>query len=117
MTMSQDKLKTEVREPNTRLGVGLAVGGWALAAIPIMALIAYIRVVDDCAPTDSTVCPSSTESGSIPMVILTIACMVLGPIFLGVAAATKKRWARLGTVMLALPVVFVGYDLLSDKFL
>lgn len=115
--MSQNKLKSEVREPNTRLGVGLAVGGGALAAIPIMALIAYIRVADECAPTDSSGCPSSTESGSIPMVILTIACMVLGPVFLGVAVATRSGWARLVVALLAIPVVFVGYDLLSDKFL
>lgn len=115
--MSENKTQAEVAGPNVRFGAGLAVGGWALAAVPIMALLAYMRLADDCASSGSAACPGSTESGSIPMVLLTIACMVLGPLFLGVAAATKKRWARLVTVLLALPVIFVGYDLLTDTFL
>lgn len=35
----------------------------------------------------------------------------------GVAAATKKGWARLVTALLALPVIFIGYDVLANAFL
>lgn len=115
--MSENLSRAGTTGPNVRFGAGLAVGGWALAAIPVMALFAYLRLADDCASPGSATCPGPTESGSTPMVLLAIACMVLGPLFLGVAAATKKRWARWVTALLALPVIFVGYDLLTDTFL
>ena len=103
--------------PNLWLGVGVAVGGWTLAAAPIMVMGAYIRFVEDCAASGSLWCPGASEGGTVPMVVLVIACMVLGPLFLGVAAATKMRWARLVTALLALPVIFSGYDLLTHMYL
>ncbi len=103
--------------PNIRLGVGVAVGGWALAAVPIMAMGAYIRFVEDCAASGSPWCPGASEGGTVPMAMLVIACMVLGPLFLGIAAATNMRWARLVTALLALPVIFSGYDLLTHMYL
>ena len=106
----------DAKAPNIRLGVGLAVAGWALAALPVMALGAYIRFVDDCAASGSSWCPGISEGGSIPMVMLVIACMVLGPLFLGIAAATKMGWAWLVTALLALPVIFGGYDFVAYMF-
>ncbi|AIY03432.1 hypothetical protein ART_3833 [Arthrobacter sp. PAMC 25486] len=107
----------EAKGHNIGLGVGLAVGGWALAIIPIMALGAYIRLVNDCLSSGASSCAGSTEGGNIPVVMLIIACMVVGPVFLGFAAATKKGWAWLVTALLALPVIFIGYDLITNAFL
>ena len=109
--------REDAKGPNIRLGVGLAVGGWALAAVPIMAMGAYIRFVEDCAASGSPWCPGASEGGTVPMAMLVIACMVLGPLFLGIAAATNMRWARLVTALLALPVIFSGYDLLTHMYL
>lgn len=111
------KATAGARAPNIGLGVGLAVGGWALAVLPIMAMGAYIRLVDDCLTSGSLSCAGSTEGGNIPVAVMVIACMVLGPVFLGVAAATKKGWAWLVTALLALPVIFVGYDLIANALL
>ncbi len=99
--------------PNIGLGVGLAVGGWVLALIPIVALGAYIQLVDGCVSSGSSSCAGSTEAGNIPVVALIIACMVLGPAFLGFAAATKKGWVWLVTALLALPVIFGGLYIAS----
>lgn len=103
--------------PKIGLGAGLAVGGWALAALPIMVVGAYIRLVNDCRSSSFSSCPGSTEGANIPVALLVIVCMVLGPAFLGFAAATQKRWAWLVTGLLALPVVFVGYELITNTFL
>ena len=103
--------------PRIGLGVGLAAGGWALAALPIMVVGAYIRLVNDCLSSSSSSCPGSTEGGNLTVALLVIVCMVLGPAFLGFAAATQKRWAWLATGVLALPVVFVGYELIANTFL
>lgn len=105
--------QVEAKAPNIGLGVGLAMGGWALAAIPIMALGAYIRLVDDCQSSIYSSCAGSTEGGNIPAVMLIIVCMVLGPLFLGVAAATKKGWAWLVTALLA---IFADYRRLLHHF-
>ncbi len=109
--------REDAKGPNIRLGVGLAVGGWALAAVPIMAMGAYIRVVNDCAAPGSSWCPGASDGGGIPMVMVVIACMVLGPLFLGIAAATRMGWAWLVTALLALPVFSSGYDLIVHMFL
>lgn len=90
------------REPRIGLGVGLALGGWAMAAVPIMALSAYIELVSG---------RGADETRNIPMVGLAIACMLLGPAFLGLAAATGKGWAWVVTLLLALPVLGIASSL------
>ncbi|MDJ0317307.1 hypothetical protein [Arthrobacter antibioticus] len=102
------------RKPNMGLGVGLAMGAWFLGTVPILALSAYIQLVDQCTSSPADLCTSASERNNIPVAILIIACMVLGPLFLGIAAATKESWAWLVTVVLALPVIFGGLFVISS---
>lgn len=87
------------------LGAVLAVLGWALATVPVLALNAYIRLASDCVKSGSAMCAGSTEAGNIPVVAIIMACMVAGPLFLGIAAATGRGRAWLVTLLLALPVI------------
>lgn len=95
------------RLSGTRLALGavLTVVGWMLAAMPILALNGYVRMVTDCVDSASSTCAGSTEGGNVSVAILMMVCMAAGPLFLGIAAATGKGWAWLATVLLALPVI------------
>lgn len=95
-----------------RLGIGLAVGGWLLAAVPLLFLGAYAGTVGQCLPA-----AGPRECGSSAAISIAMVCLAVGPALLGFAAASNKAWAWLATALSAGPVIFVGYDFLTFTYL
>lgn len=91
-----------------RLGVSLAACGWLVAIPKAFAFSAYIKGVEICLAV-----AGPGECGSSAAIVAAMACLVAGPAFLGIAAATNRTWAWLATAVLAAPAVFAGYDFLA----
>lgn len=100
-----------------KLGIGVAAGGWLLAAVPLLVLGGYAGTVEQCLSAAAPAIAGTRECGSRAAVMAAMGCLAAGPAFLGVAVATNRAWTWLVAMVLAVPVVFVGYDFLSFRYL